>query len=149
MELYRQVSLFLVNRKRIWNLWIECKHVLICALISLGHFLLLDVVFFKIIQSYFRETINTSTSWLERMGKTAFLRFLRHSHFLFRIEKIEVSTQLLSSCLPRKVWAWAFDSFWGGTGRKVLTSVMNRNDRVRIVWTPDEDGKKGCDLNCT
>ena len=48
----------------------------------------------------------------------------------------------MSSCLPRKVWAWAFDSFWGGTGRKVVTSVMNSADIVRIIWTLDGDGEE-------
>ena len=68
----------------------------------IGTFLTLKyVVFFKIIKSYFRETIKTSTSWLERMGKTAFLRFLRHSHFLFCIEFIEVLNKCPHACPGR------------------------------------------------
>ena len=31
-----------------------------------------------------------ATSWLERMGKTAFLRFLKHSPFSFSTDKVKV-----------------------------------------------------------
>ena len=64
-----------------------------CAGILRFHLPTLNVLFSSKVcspQSSFRETINTATSWLERMGKTAFLRFLTHSPFSFSTDKVEV-----------------------------------------------------------